>query len=297
MIFAGLVAASFLWGGNNVATKHLIDHWPPIWTTCTRFFMAGGLLLALARYTSWFGAHQPISPGMKRALWFRGSLSFTAYILCFIWALRWSSAANMGLLFATSPLWALLWEIRQVERPELLKRLMAATLTLSGVLLLCWSSLEEGASKMAGNLLGLAASILWTHYSRVCRDLGQHLSSAQLNGHHFVRTCCWLLPLAVYDQVTQPIPMSWQLWASQGYSVVGAGIFAFALWTHALKHWPTSRVMLFVNLIPLTTLWWGWVLFGEQVDPSFWGAMVLVILGVLLGWLPWPARLSHRLSP
>ena len=293
----GLLMASLLWGGNNVATKHLVDHWPPIWTTCTRFFMAGSLLLVLARCTSWFGAYRPVTPQLNRMLWFRGSLSFTAYILAFIWALKWSSAAHMGLLFATSPLWALLWEIREAHRYEWFKRLVAALLALAGVAILFQQSLHHQPSHLLGNILGLAASVLWTHYSRVCRDLGQHLSSAQLNGHHFLRTCCWLLPLAVADQLSADIPMLGSLWACQMYSVVGAGIAAFALWTNALTHWPTSRVMLFVNLIPLTTVMWGWLIFEHKVEASFWWAMFLVMIGVLIGWVDFRPRRSGRLSP
>jgi drug/metabolite transporter (DMT)-like permease len=282
-IVGGLIAATFLWGGNNVATKHLVDHWPPIWTSCTRFLISGLLLLTLARYTPWFGTFQPVTPELKKALWWKGSLSFTIYILSFIWALHFSTAANMGLLFATSPVWALLWEIRQVKRPELIKRLAAATLTLLGVAILFQSSAQNGETSWLGNGLGLLAAILWTLYSRVCRSFGHQLSSAQINGHNFVRTFVWLLPFAIYDHFNANIPMKASLWATQIYSIIGAGVFAFAFWTNALRHWPTSRVMLFINLIPLTTVLCGRFFLNEIVGKYFWWSMMLVMAGVFLG--------------
>lgn len=282
-IVTGLVVAVFLWGGNNVATKYLVDRWPPIWTSCTRFLISGILLLLLARYTGWFGTYRKISPELNKALWWKGSLSFTAYILSFIWALRYSTAANMGLLFATSPVWALLWEIKQVERLELIKRFAAAALTLGGVAILFKSTPLEGDSNWIGNVLGLLASVLWTVYSRVCRSFGNQLSSGQINGHNFVRTFVWLFPFALYDQFTQEIPMTLKLWSTQIYSIIAAGVFAFALWTNALKQWPTSRVMLFVNLIPLTTVLFGWIFLNETVGRQFWVAMLFVMIGVFLG--------------
>lgn len=295
-IVTGLVVAVFLWGGNNVATKYLVDRWPPVWTSCTRFLISGALLLLLARYTRWFGAYQPVSSDLNRALWWKGSLIFTAYILSFIWALRYSTAANMGLMFATSPVWALLWEIKQVERLELIKRFAAAFLTLCGVAILFKSTPTDQGSNWIGNGLGLLASVLWTVYSRVCRGFGHRLSSAQINGHNFVRTFVWLLPFAIYDQCTQDIPMQIKLWSAQIYSIIAAGVIAFALWTNALKQWPTSRVMLFVNLIPLTTVLCGWIFLNETVTATFWGAMLFVMTGVLLGLadLKWIKR--SRLS-
>lgn len=244
--------------------------------------MSGALLLFLAHKTQWFGSPKPLTSSLKKALWLKGSLSFTAYILSFIWALKFSTAANMGLLFATSPVWALLWEIRLVERVELIKRFAAAFLTLLGVAILFLSSASETVGWL-GNGLGLLAAVLWTVYSRVCRSFGDQLSSAQLNGHNFVRTFVWLLPLAIYDQFNATIPMEPKLWATQIYSIIGAGVFAFAFWTNALKKWPTSRVMLFVNLIPLTTIIFGKLFLDESVHIQFWGAMVFVMAGVCLG--------------
>ena len=159
-VVTGLIVAVFLWGGNNVATKYLVDTWPPIWTSCTRFLISGALLLFLAHKTRWFGSPKPLNPSLKKALWFKGSLSFTVYILSFIWALKFSTAANMGLLFASSPMWALLWEIRLVERAELIKRFIAAALTLSG-------GLTDAANDSAAASAGVAVNQLYRNGSVV----------------------------------------------------------------------------------------------------------------------------------
>ena len=74
-----------------------------------------------------------------------------------------------------------------------------------------------------------------------------------------------------------------KLWATQIYSIIGAGVFAFAFWTNALKKWPTSRVMLFVNLIPFTTVLCGMVFLNESVQIHFWVAIIFVMAGVCLG--------------
>jgi drug/metabolite transporter (DMT)-like permease len=61
------------------------------------------------------------------------------------------------------------------------------------------------------------------------------------------------------------------------------GVIAFALWNNALKHWPTSQVLLFNNLIPVSTMAWSHFWLGEQVTSTFWAAMILIACGVALG--------------
>jgi drug/metabolite transporter (DMT)-like permease len=71
------------------------------------------------------------------------------------------------------------------------------------------------------------------------------------------------------------------------YCILAGGVVAFAIWNQALRHWPTSQVMLFNNLIPLSTMGWAWACLGEVVTRTFWLAMLLVAAGVILGQTNW----------
>ena len=94
---ASLLFVVFLWGGNNAGTKWLVAAWPPIWTGGIRFLLAGLLLLAVLRFTSWLGEYRPLTPGLRRQLWLRGGLSLAVYIVVFNWALRLTAASHVAL--------------------------------------------------------------------------------------------------------------------------------------------------------------------------------------------------------
>ena len=111
-IAASLLLAIFLWGGNNVGVKYLMNGWPPIWAGCARFLCAGLLLLTILRRTNWLGPAARISKEQNRALWWRGGLSLGVYIVAFNWALVYTSASHVALYLGASPVWALLWEGR-----------------------------------------------------------------------------------------------------------------------------------------------------------------------------------------
>ncbi|HSH17307.1 MAG TPA: DMT family transporter, partial [Verrucomicrobiae bacterium] len=81
------------------------------------------------------------------------------------------------------------------------------------------------------------------------------------------------------------------------YSVLGPGVFSFALWSNALTHWPTSRVYLFNNIIPVWTVFWTWLFFREPITSNIWIALVLIVSGVVLSSTNWSGVLGKRWLP
>jgi drug/metabolite transporter (DMT)-like permease len=280
---AGLVFAVALWGGNNAGTKWLVSSWPPIFTGGTRFLCAGLLLLAVLRVTTWFGKYVVPARELNHALWLRGGLSLAAYIVAFNYALRFTSASHVALYLGASPVWALLWEAF-AERIKIgWARWGAALLALSGVGVLLAPSLAGSSLNLTGELLGLTTSILWTNYGRQSRTLSATLNGAEVSAHTMWRAGLLLLPLGVAEVFQRGVPVTVGMLGVQAYCIVAGGVVAFALWNRALGQWPASRVLLFNNLIPVSTMTWAHFCLGEPVTPTFLLALVLIALGVLLG--------------
>jgi drug/metabolite transporter (DMT)-like permease len=79
------------------------------------------------------------------------------------------------------------------------------------------------------------------------------------------------------------LPISLPQLGVQAYCIVAGGVIAFALWNRALGQWPASRVLLFNNLIPVSTMIWAYFCLGEPVTQTFLVALLLIGLGVVLG--------------
>ena len=296
-ISASLLFAIFLWGGTNIGVKSLVGVWPPIWVGCSRFLCAGLLLLAIVHWTDWLGTSAHISNQLKRSLWLRGGLSLAAYIVAFNWALRFTSASHMALYLGASPVWALLWEGRPERNWRSMQRYGAAVVALAGVFVLFWPSLKRGESLWLGELLALVASILWTNYGRQCRIFGAQLSGVEITAHTMCRAATLLFPLVLTEVVSQGLVWRTDLVLIQIYCTVAGGVVAFVLWNNALRHWPTSRVFLFNNLIPLSTMAWANFCLKEPVTRTFGIAMILIVGAVILGQTNWPTLLSYRWMP
>ena len=281
VITAELLLVVILWGGNNVAVKYQLGFWPPVFTASVRFLLAGWLLQTVMRHTDWLGRPTPIDNALGRRLWTHGATSLALYIMVFVWAVKLTSPSTVALFMGTSPVWALLLE----ERLNLTSapRYAAAGLALAGVGVLFYPSAHGASTTLAGNLLALVGSILWTIYSRQCRTLGHSISGLELTGHTFWRAGALLIPVACWEVATRGVRWNPAAAWLQVYAVLFSGLLAFGLWNDALRSWPTSRAFLFGNLIPVTTMTFAHYFMGEPVTRSFWLALGLILSAVLLG--------------
>ncbi len=288
---AGLLFAVFLWGGNNAAVGFLVRDWPPFWIGFSRAAGVGLLMLALLRWTPWLGATCAPDAALSRALWWRGGLPLAVYIVVFTVALQFTTVAHVAVYLGASPVWVLLMEGKPKRNSISLKRYFAAALALAGVVVLFWPKLkavgEAGAMVNAhhwlGDVLGFAAGWLWAGYSKLCRGFGTSLTGVEITAHTMWRAAVLLAPFAAWELATRTMVWRWDLAAAQGYCIVFGGLVAFGIWHSALRCWPTSRVFLFNNLIPLSTMAWAWALLNQPPTETFWVAMALVATGVVLG--------------
>ncbi len=283
-IGAGIVLGILLWGGNNVALKRIVATWPPLFTGATRFLVAGLLLLGLLRWTRWLGEWKSPDAALRRDLWWRAGFSLAVYIAACNWTLRFIPASHFALDMATSPIWALLAE-HNVQKPgERRRRWIATLLAFAGVAVLIAPAFRAGG-QWWGELAGIGTAVLWTWHNRQCKAVATRLSGTAVTAHAMWRAGWLLLPGAVAEVwFAGKFPaMEPRLLGLHAYCITLGGVLPFALWNDALGRWPVSRVALFGNLIPASTMAWNWATSGEPVSPTFGIAMALIVVGVVIG--------------
>jgi drug/metabolite transporter (DMT)-like permease len=227
----------------------------------------------------------------------RSGLSLAVYIVAFNWALKLTELSHVAIYLAAAPVWALLWEGRPEKNWKSLQRYGAAALAFSGVLVLFLPMLLHRTSGLLGEILGVACSVLWTNFGRQCRSLGPELSGMEISAHTFWRAALLLAPFSVVELAAHKMPWRTDLVLLQLFCVVGGSVVAFALWNHGLRHWQTSQVYLFSNLIPLSNMAWANVCLGEPITTRFWISMLLICAGVLLGQANWQRIFGRRWLP
>ena len=286
-IAGSLLLVVLLWGGNNAGTKWLVHAWPPVFTGATRFLFAGIILLAVLRFTRLLGEFQPLSPAQRRQLWWRGGLSLAAYTVVFCWALRLTAASHVALYIGASPIWALLVEQRPQKNWASARRYGAALLAVTGVFVLFWPALKSTGYNPIGEGCGLLSSLLWANYNHQSRILARTVHGVEVAANSMWMSGVWLLPVALIEIAGHGLVLDAPHLGIQSLAILFGGVVPYALWNSALRHWQTSRVMLFNNFIPLSTTTWAHFAHGEPFTPTFCAAMVLIVAGVALGQMDW----------
>jgi drug/metabolite transporter (DMT)-like permease len=205
--------------------------------------------------------------------------------------------SHVALYLGAAPVWALLWEGPPKKNWPSVQRYAAAGLAFCGVLILFLPTLRHLGSGLLGEILGLACSVLWTNFGRQCRSLGPELSGMEISAHTFWRAAVLLAPFSLVELAGHRFPWRTDLVLVQSFCVAGGSVVAFALWNHGLRHWPTSQVYLFNNLIPLSNMAWANVCLGEPITTRFWLSMLLIAAGVLLGQANWQRIFGRRWPP
>lgn len=296
-IAAGLLVSVICFGANNTGIKFMVAFWPPIAIGSSRFLLSGLLLLAMVRWTPFFGAPIPLSPEVRRRLWWRTGLGMALYVIAFNWSLRLTAVSHVALYLGAAPVWALVWEGRPRKSWKSVQRYSAAALAFAGVLSLLWPILWHGRVGWLGEILGLSSSVLWTNFGRQCRAIGRDLPAAELAGQTFWRTALLLAPLAVVELFSARLVWRWDGAFVQLFSIIGGGVVAFVLWNNALRYWKTSQVYLFNNLVPITTMTWAHFCLKEPITRTFWISMALIGTGVFLGQANWQKLFGPRWLP
>jgi drug/metabolite transporter (DMT)-like permease len=285
-ITGGLLLAVTLWGGNNAGTKWLLGSWPPIATGSTRFLAAGIILLACVRLFA-PGDREKCPAGARRSLWLRGGLSLATYILFYALALRRIPVSHLALYLGASPIWALFGEGWPRWNFPSAQRYGAALLALAGIFILFWPALQHGQSNLAGEFLGLVASLAWANFNRQSRLLAANMNGVTVAAHSMWMAGVWLLPIGIFELATRGIVLDAPHLGVQAFCILFGSVVPYAFWNSALRHWRTSRVMLFNNFIPLTTTLWAYFALHEPITPTFCVAMILIVAGVALGQTDW----------
>src|ERR1051325_1305561 len=101
VIAFSLVFAVALWGGSNSGIKYLVAFWPPLWTGCTRFLLAGLVLELLVRF-GWVGKSVPLNSVQNKLLWTRSGLSLAICIIVLNLAVRFTAVSHVALYLGAS---------------------------------------------------------------------------------------------------------------------------------------------------------------------------------------------------
>ncbi len=277
---ASLILAAVFWGTNYAATKFAALSIPPVSIVAVRFALAGLLM---------YGVLRVLEPGSRLA---RKDLLPMAGLGClgvalgqttFTYGVSMTSAANTGFIFATAPVWGLLFGfLLGLERPTW-RGISGLGLSILGVGVIFYEGLGLEGANLIGDILVLVAAMGFGAYTVLSmRLLGRYSPLA-------VATYPILFggPIVVLLSAPFFAGAGWGgvgagAWAAVAFSAVFATAFAFSAWQRGVSRIGANRVLVYQYLISLTGVASGVVFFGEVLGAEKLVGGAVTLVGVYL---------------
>ena len=273
----GHLAALFTilnWGTTFIATKVLLRDFTPVEILVFRFILG-----MLALYVA--------CPRLLRVRDRKQELTFVAagltggclYYLLENIALQYTTAANVGIIVATAPMFTALfaWKAGQERRPDR-RFFLGFLVAILGICLISFHSVAEVSLDWRGDLLTLVAAAIWGVYSLLVKKINTFgYNILQTTRRTFFYGLLFMIPAAGF------MDFKWELGRlNQGSSLaiflylgIGACAMCFVTWGIAVTHLGPVKTSVYLYLSPVITMVCSvWVLHEELTLPSLMGAIL-----------------------
>jgi len=277
---AALFLATVLWGGSFIAMKLAIGVYGPIVVVFARMALASlCLLLLVGRFKS-----ERYRSGDWKPLLFMALCEPCFYLLFEAMALTYTSASQVGMIVAILPMM-----VAVAARFILNERLPVRTwigfaLAILGVVWLTIHSVsdEHAPNPLLGNFLGFLAMCCAVGYIITVKILCDRFSPLFLTAVQAFVACIFFLPLLFLPGTTMPDTFHLGAVIAILYLGIGVTIGAYWLYNFGISRIPAGQASIFLNLIPVITLFLGWLILGERLTPMQYVACAVIVFAVFL---------------
>jgi drug/metabolite transporter (DMT)-like permease len=257
-----LLATVSLWALNFTVSKYILEHgFQPLSYSSVRYACAAVLFAAIT--LAWEGSLR-IGRRQLGLIVFCTAVLF-ANQLSFVYALKFTTATTVALLFGTLPIFTALFA-RGSGVEHLSRRFwLAAVLSFAGVALVALGSGGDLSANLKGDALAVLGSATWAAYSVAISPLMRRYSPFRLSAVLLLAVTVPLALAGAPQLADQSFEFSTLVWLGFAFAVIGPLVITNLLWFTAIDRVGPSRASLFANLQPFLAAIVALLLLSEEI--------------------------------
>lgn len=260
----GLLFTMLFWAGSFIAVKIGLKQIGPYNLAFYRFIIASPILLTLVYLK-----------GNLKVLDFNDLprifvLALTGVTLLYavqFLAMVYTTATNSSILINTSVLFIATISVYLGERFSKLKA-SGIVLSFFGIIMIVSRGYDFhffSSSTIIGDLLMILDGFMWAIYTIVGKTLLNKYRPEVLTAYAFVVGAVLLLPFAMLEGIADPFSFNLDTWASIMFLSIFCSVIAYVIWYAALTKMETTRVAVFVYIVPLFTAIMAFSILDEYI--------------------------------
>ena len=275
-----LLLTVLFWSLNITVTKYILDHgFQPLSYAAVRYTLATAIFVVLT-----VALERSLRIGGRRELAQVGVAAFVLFLnqVCFVYALKLTTAATVALILGTMPVFAALFgALAGLERMTG-RFWLAAGVSFGGVGLVAAGSGGDFSGELAGILVAVGISATWAAYSVAVAPLMRTYSPYRISAVVLMVMCVPLVLAASPQLADQSFELGWLVWLGFAFAIVGPLVLTNVLWFTAVHRVGPARASLFANLQPFLAAVFAVVLLSEPLSAWQVGGGLLIGAGILL---------------
>jgi len=281
--YGALTTAAMVWGGSVVAQKVALGPFSPVETSVFRGLGALAILIPLWLWKEGGGRFSKRDWGIFGLL----GLGVLGNHLLVLFGLQFIGAGAAGVIIGASP--AITAFLSSLILRDVPLRLIWSGCLVSfvGVVIITGQSGMEGigSNPVLGGTLILSGLVSWALYTIGCRRTMDRFSPLTVTWTTLMMSLLLEIPLlAVNHQMLVAgigtVPLSG--WVALVYVMLFATALGQQAWLYGVDGVGPSRAGIFGNLIPVSALFFSFLILGEPVGLREIGGIGLILFGVWL---------------
>jgi drug/metabolite transporter (DMT)-like permease len=278
---AAAILAPLLWGSAYIAMKFALECFHPMVMTFLVQGIAAIIFLAILPLSLRF---QHYAKGDWRIFALLFICEPCLYYIFEGYALINTSAAQAGMITATLPVFV--GTLGYFLLKEKLSRTawLGCIIAMVGAIMLSAGAVVDGHAPhpVFGNILQICAIFFAAMYAICVRRLSSNYTPLCITAVQSLAGALFFSPSLFLPGMGLPESASMLSWGSIVF--IGVGVSAGAYWLYgiAISRLGASMASVYMNLLPVSTLFFSMAILGEKLTAGQWAASALVLLGVLI---------------
>ena len=220
----------------------------------------------------------------RRMLLLLSLLAIPVNQFLFLFGMRYTTASNAALLYATTPILVLIFSRFFLGERLTTVKIAGVILGFVGVMTVIFErGISASMEYLLGNVLIGVAVMAWGLYTVFGKRLIVRYGAVEASSMTLIIGTVMFIPMGAVPALHFPFDtLSLSSWMQILYLAVITSVFSYFLWYFALGRAEAGKVALFANLQPILTTILAVLLLGQQVTLAFVVGGIIALAGVVV---------------
>lgn len=294
-LYGAIVLSMIFWSFSFIWTKIAMESFQPVTLVTLRLILASLLLYGFARLTK---KTQLLRKEDVKWFFLLALFEPFLYYMGETYGLTMMSPTTASVIIATIPLFAPVLAYFMLKEKISWTNILGIIVSISGVMLVIYmpgSGMEAGFWGVVLMFLAVFAAVF---YTATLRKISVHYNTFNVILYQSLIGLAFFIPTFMITDypAIEKLQVSWKSLEALIMLAIFASVLAFVLFAGVVRKMGVAKTNVFVNLIPVFTAVFSWLLLDQYLNFTQWIGIAIVVAGLFVSQLNKKRKLPVKIE-